>query len=614
LGEGVDTKYIARRPILKNSKVRFTLLFIFTSLVCGLLLIIFNKTSAKQSRKIPLGDYSHTIEFSEQKIQRLMKRNHLPSVAVALIDDQDTIWSDTFGLADLEGNTSASSDTVYKLWSIAKVFTAIETMRLVEDNLVDLDAPITEYLPDLSIQSRFPDSDPITIRSILTHRSGIPRNECHRIEYNLAALGAMVSSLEDCHQVFPVGSRYKYTNMGFDVLGYIIQEKRGELYPKYLRNSFLVPIGMNHSAFARSQLPHGLELASGYEYYKGEYYPLDQYDVTSFPSSNLSSTLEDMTQFVKFLFRDGEAIGEQIISPRILKSMYLEQSSNPNDPQQMGLGWKVAEVLGSEWLVWHDGGAGEGIGSIVAFLPERKLGVVLFANGTTFEGSVSLPVALDILEFMLETKYGVITQAEADNGTVKLDPKTMSQYTGKYIAFGQVMDVFLKGDHLKGRIQGITFSLKPVSDTTFQPNHWLVDLGLAEVLNVPIDLKQLRIEFKIGGDVTEDVMIANFGDIVYEIYPRYPQIEDVPDLWVELTGEYDLVFQLPSGTMGREVIGNTSIWFEDGVLQVAGFVGPILPISGTEIIILSGPFAGETMVYEPDTGFMHHQMIVYKPR
>jgi CubicO group peptidase (beta-lactamase class C family) len=97
----------------------------------------------------------------------------------ALIDDQNTVWQETLGWANIEQKIPARPDTVYKLWSIAKAFTAIETMRLVEEGWVDLNAPVTEYIPDFSIQSRFADSKPITVRSILTHRSGLPRNSCY---------------------------------------------------------------------------------------------------------------------------------------------------------------------------------------------------------------------------------------------------------------------------------------------------------------------------------------------------------------------------------------------------------------------------------------------------
>ncbi len=89
---------------------------------------------------IPLGDYSYTVDYAEHRIERLMKQHHLPSTAVALIDDQNIIWQEAFGLANIEEEIPATPDTVYKMYSIAKAFTAIETMRLVEDGRLDLDA------------------------------------------------------------------------------------------------------------------------------------------------------------------------------------------------------------------------------------------------------------------------------------------------------------------------------------------------------------------------------------------------------------------------------------------------------------------------------------------
>jgi CubicO group peptidase (beta-lactamase class C family) len=576
--------------------------------------MVWQGKSPKKPADIHLGDYSYAIEYAEQKIQWVMKQYQLPSVAVILIDDQDTIWQETFGIANLEGDSPAASDTVYKLWSVAKVFTAIETMRLVEDGLADLDTPITEYLPNFSIQSRFPDSEPITIRSLLTHRSGLPRNECHWIDFSKDALAGLAASLEDCHQAFPAGYRYKYSNMGFDLLGYLIQEMRGGLFPDYMRENLLLPIGMDNSAFLREQVPANLELAFGYEYYKGEYYPYEQGDITSFPSGNLYSTIEDMGRFAKFIFRGGDVNGGQILSPEIFKAMFADQFSNARDPEPMGLGWKTAYVLGSERMVWHDGGPSEGVGALVALLPERKLGVILFANGTAFEGRVSVPLALDMLEFLLKTKYGVNVPREKTQKPAELDSALLDKYVGKYAAFGKVMEVFLRGNQLKGRIQGITFNLVPLSETTFQLKHWLADLGLADLLRVPIDLRQMRIEFMVGDETGDDVMIINVGNIFFEICPRYPHLDEIPLLWDDMTREYDLVARLPSGEVGTDVLGKTSIQAEDGVLQMAGLVGPILPIKETEIIILSGPFAGETMDIEPGTGNIYHQSIMFQQR
>ncbi len=562
------------------------------------------------------GDYRYTIDYSEYRIQKLMSRHHLPSVAVALIDDQCTVWQGVFGWAKVEDKIPARSDTVYKVWSVSKVFTALETMRLVEEGLVDLDAPITDCIPDFSIQSRFPDSGPITIRSILAHHSGLPRNECHSLTVvpgDPNALAEMVKSMADCHMAFPVGTRYKYSNIGPNILGYTIQEFRGESFSSYMKESLLDRIGMVSSGFLSADVPAQRDRAMGYEYYKGKYYPYEQGDIAELSSGNLYSTLEDMAVFVKFLFRDGEADGEQIIDPATLHMMFENQFASERDPQPMGLGWKITHALNSELMVWHDGGPGEGIGALVAFLPERELGVVLFANSTSFDGRISVPLAIEILELMLETKYGVLPPEERIARRIKVERSQLEDYAGKYIAFGEVMDVSRNGNRLKGKITGIGLDLIAVEGGRFRVSHWLLKFGVGKLFHLPIDFSQLGIEFLVGDEGDKDVMIINFGDIFYEVCPRYPDVEEVPDLWNELAGDYDRVARLPSGGMGADALGRSRIWIEDDVLQMGGLVGPILPINETEIVIQSGPFAGETMDFDPGTGNICHQLFVYKP-
>lgn len=594
--------------------------FIRVSALLMLLLLIgvslwrWTRMASRKPNPIPSGDYTYTRIYAEYRIQQVMKQKHLPSFAVTLVDDQNIVWQETFGLANIEKNQLAEPDTVYRLWSVAKAFTAIETLRLVEDGLVDLDTPITEYIPDFALQSRFPDSEPITIRSILTHRSGLPRNGCHWIEFNPNVLAELVASLKDCYQVYPVGYRYKYSNVGFNLLGYLIEEMRGVFFPDYLRDELFLPLGMENTTFLRSHLPAQAEVASGYEFYEGEYYLYEQGDTTNLASGNLYGTIEDMGKFMQLIFRNGEANGAQLIAPETLQGMFVEQTSSARDPQTMGLGWKTNRVLGSEQLVWHDGGPSDGTGSLVAFLPERKLGVVLIANGTTFDGSISVPLAVEFLELMLETKYGPQSPLEEKHATVDVERALLENYVGKYIVFGEVMDVYLDGNQLKGRVYGFSFNLDPLSKTLFQPQHWLADIGLTSLFGAPVDLHQLKIEFMPGDEISSDYVILHLGGIGYEICPEYPDLKEILPLWDEITGDYDLVARLPFGKVGTDVLGQTNIWVEDGVLRMAGLVGPILPISETELIILSGSFAGETMMYDPGTGNIYHQNIVFTRR
>ena len=596
---------------MQNRKIRLILILILIFLAVIILVVVWQGIKPRKPANIQPGDYSYAIEYSEYRLRKLMEDKHLPSIAFTLIDDQETVWQGAFGMANREAEIPAEVDTVYKLWSVSKVFTAIETMRLVEDGLLDLDASITEYIPSFSIQSRFQDPGTITARSILTHRSGLPRNGCFFVDFGKDALKDMVASLEKCQMATPVGYRYKYSNIGIDTLGYLIQDNRDDTFPSYMFNNLLQPIGMTDSTFLRENIPSQREIAMGYEYYQGEYYPYEQNDITGSPSGNLYSTIEDMGKFVKFIFRGGAVNGEQIIGTDILNSMFVDQTSNPKDPQMMGLGWKTSNALIGEHLVWHDGGPSEGIGSLVAFLPDRKLGIVLFANGTSFDGSVSVPLALDILKIMLESKFDLTVPDSMEPAIVKMDPANLEKYAGRYIAFGEVLEVLVNKDRLRGRLGGFTFNLEPLGNDEFQPQHWLSDIGLASVLGSPIDLRQLKIKFLDGDEIAGDFMIIDVGGISHEICPRYPNLESLSFQWKKFIGEFDLVYRLPSGELDNKILGTSTIWVEDDILQMGGVVGPIIPISATEIIIASGPYAGDIMILDPETENISHQSIVF---
>lgn len=215
---------------------------------------------------------------------------------------------------------------------------------------------------------------------------------------------------------------------------------------------------------------------------------------------------------------------------------------------------------------------------------------------------------------MLETKYGLQPPTEEKQATVEIEHSILESYVGKYIVFSDVMEVDLDGDLLKGSVYGFSFNLDPLSETLFQPRNWLADIGLASLLGAPVDLRQLKIEFMPGDEISVDYVIIHLGGINYEICPEYPDLAEVPPLWEELTGEYILLARSPSGKIGTDVLGQTKIRVEDGALRMASLVRPILPISETELIILSGPFAGETIMYDPETGNIYHQNIVYQMR
>jgi len=119
-------------------------------------------------------DYTKAIHFTEKSINQLMHKQHLPGFAITIVDEKGIIYQRAFGLSDIENEIPASTKTVFKIWSVAKVFTAIEIFREVERGLINLDLPIARYLPGFNIQSRYNTTGVITVKSILAHRSGLP--------------------------------------------------------------------------------------------------------------------------------------------------------------------------------------------------------------------------------------------------------------------------------------------------------------------------------------------------------------------------------------------------------------------------------------------------------
>lgn len=556
-------------------------------------------------------DYTKAIHFTEKSINQLMHKQHLPGFAITIVGEKGMIYQKAFGLSDIENEIPASTKTVFKIWSVAKVFTAIEIFREVEQGLINLDLPITRYLPGFYIQSRYNNTGVITVKSILAHRSGLPRNECAILpdtNRNIHFLDRFEKSASDCFMAFPVGYRYKYSNLGYDLLGRIIEENRQEGYSKFMRENLLNDLGMKNSSFNSAILPDHLSVAKGYEYYKGKYYPMIQSDINSVPSGNLYSTIEDLSIFLKTVIRNEVFSGKETMSV-----MYTDYYSNEADPERMGLGWKTTNLNGNKFMAWHDGGPVEGTGALVAVLPESKLGIAIIANGTSFSGSISVPFAMEIfnkiLEIKSERRYSNTEKQKSAH--IEVSRQVLGNYEANYTAFGQVMNIRINKNKLKGKIGGIGLDLIPVGETKFRVTHWMDKIGLTKIIKPPIDFKKIGIEFYGCTSPDSGYMIINLDNISYEICCKYPKNVSFPYNWNVMAGEYQIAERLPENKIGKFTGRRINIRNEDNILIMSGIYGPIFPLSNKYLIFSSGSFAGEVIEFNEETGNLIHQNVVF---
>jgi len=154
-------------------------------------------------------DYGAAVAVLERFIAHEMTDKGIPALSIALVDDQRIVWSQGFGFADPKGKVPATAETIYRVGSVSKLFTDIAVMQLVEQGKIDLDAPVTRYLPDF--RPRNPFGKPVTLRQLMSHRSGLVREPPvgNYFDPTEPSLSRTISSLNDTVLVYPPEARTK---------------------------------------------------------------------------------------------------------------------------------------------------------------------------------------------------------------------------------------------------------------------------------------------------------------------------------------------------------------------------------------------------------------------
>src|SRR5580700_11359681 len=197
----------------------------------------------------PRKEYSEIVAILRPFIEGQLAEKRIPGLSIALVDDRQIVWAQGFGLADAKREKPATAETVYRIGSVSKLFTDIAIMQLVERGELNLDAPISEYLPDFHPHNPF--GAPITLRELMSHRSGLLREPPvgNYFDPSELSLGAMVQSLNGTTLVYAPGTRTKYSNAGVAVAGYVLEKQSGQPFAMYLRQAVLDPMGLRNSAF-----------------------------------------------------------------------------------------------------------------------------------------------------------------------------------------------------------------------------------------------------------------------------------------------------------------------------------------------------------------------------
>ena len=392
-----------------------------------ILLVSSTLATAQEKRNQPARhDYQQVAAALEPFIEREMTQTGIPGLSIAIVDDQQIVWAQGFGMADAKAGKPATAETVYRIGSVSKLFTDIGIMQQVERGKINLDAPVDNYLPDF--RPRNPFGTFITLRQLMSHRSGLLREPPigNYFETSEPTLAATVHSLNETELVYAPGTHTKYSNAAIAVVGSALEAQTRQPFATYLKTSVLEPMGLQHSSFEPE--PHIIQNLAKAEMWS--------YDVTKFeaptfqlgmaPAGSMYSTVEDLGKFLSVLLAQGRINNGYLINPATLEQMWSPQFANPGG-RVFGLGFMVRSFEGRR-LVGH-GGAIYGFATSLNLLPEDKLGVVVIATKDSVN-AVTERISEEALRVVLAQRQGKPVTLPA--GTEPVPPALGRSLVGRY--------------------------------------------------------------------------------------------------------------------------------------------------------------------------------------
>ena len=340
-------------------------------------------------------------------VRAQLAERHIPGAAIAVIKNGRVVKSEGYGLASVEFNAPVTKETVFEIGSVSKQMTAAAIMLLVEEGKINPDEKISKYLPAT------PDAwKNVTVRHLLTHTSGI-KSYTGLSGFELTkrlSRDEFIRTLAAQPLEFETGSRYQYSNSGYNLLGFIIETVSGKSYWDFMRERIFKPLGMEKTADRDPKyiIPNR---ATGYEWENGSLIGRD-YDLTDvFSAGAIVSTVTDLAKW------DAAWRGDTLLKKTSKTQAWTPVTLNDGKPYPYGFGWRFSEVRGHR-LIAHSGQTA-GFGANISRYVDDDLTVIALTNlGEIGMGTVLANGIAKIYIPAISLK-AVKAQTEPDAGVAK---------------------------------------------------------------------------------------------------------------------------------------------------------------------------------------------------
>lgn len=367
-------------------------------------------------------DYQKVFDEYRESIPEKMKSHKIPGLSIAVVDTNGILWTAGYGKTG-KGSQAVTPETLFSIQSMSKTFTATAVMIALQDGLVDLDTPITKYLPDFTVKSRYEKNpqEKITLRHLLSHTAGFTHEAPIGNNYDTrySSFEEHVLSIQDTWLKFRVGEKYSYSNLGIDLAAYILQVKSGMPFEQYMKLNVFDPLGMPTSSVDYDFVKQQSNRAIGHVHPLVVKVPVE---IPMVAAGGVYTSASELSRFVRFHLNRGEIGGRRILDANLVDTMY---TSSPVS-KGYGLGIGIGERHGTYCL--NHGGGGFGFLTIMTWCPEYGIGCIVLTNSVSHGGQhaeISNEILIKLVTENIVTKdtSGDIPTAESFVGKdMKLSP------------------------------------------------------------------------------------------------------------------------------------------------------------------------------------------------
>jgi CubicO group peptidase (beta-lactamase class C family) len=320
---------------------------------------------------------------------RVLKTWHAAGFAVAVIEKNKVVYAQGFGYRDMNNKLPVTPNTLFAIGSCSKAFTATLIGKLQQDGKVDIDKPVTNYLPELRFYNDAMNNT-ITLRDMMSHRTGLPRHDLSWYFFNNPSTDSLVMRIQYMEPTYGVRQKWQYNNFMFASQGALIEHISGKSWGDNIKEKFFLPLRMTQSDVSIPELEKSDDIAVGYGLKKDtiikklEYYHIDGMA----PAGAINSSVNDMAKWVTAWINNGKYNGKEIIPESFRNEAISSQSiidgalPGKEAPDiyfaNYGFGWMLGSYKG-HYRVEH-GGNIDGFSASTCFFPSDSIGIVVLSN------------------------------------------------------------------------------------------------------------------------------------------------------------------------------------------------------------------------------------------